>query len=210
MRNLPSLQEPRWKIIYSDTRSENGTFKNLKQSDTDNVEITSEDLQTAKYESSLVEKFVMMNARRDAIKQIDVSLSIIGNRDSKEYRDLVDFKNVLEYLTDHEFIKYVYKQSDPDKVKTYVHMISNELTTKMPARQYMIMYLAAMSKLLGGADQARIDRLDRLIEILNSISDRAYIDMVMDVMYVSGTMTDTLSTVLRKYGVGIINELKER
>ena len=209
MRNLPSLQEPRWKIIYSDTRNENGIFKKLKQSDTYNVEITSEDLQTAKHEST-IEKFAMMNARRDAIKQIDVSLSIIGNRDSKEYRDLVDFKNVLEYLTDHEFIKYVYKQSDPDKVKTYIHMISNELTTKMPARQYMIMYLAAMSKLLGGADQTRIDRLDRLIEILNSISDRAYIDMVMDVMYVSGTMTDTLSTVLRKYGFGIINELKEK
>lgn len=195
--------------MYSGT-SENGIFKNLKQSDTDNVEITSEDLQTAKYESPLIEKFVMMNARRDAIEQIDVSLSIIGNRDSKEYRDLVDFKNVLEYLTDHEFIKYVYKWSDPDKIKTYIRMVSNELTTKMPARQYMIMYLAAMSKLLGGADQIRIDRLDRLIEMLNNISDRAYIDMVMDVMYVSGTMTDTLSTVLRKYGFGIINELKEK
>ena len=172
--------------------------------------ITDEDIQTAKYESSLVEKFVMANARRDAIKQTEVSLSIIGNRDSKEYRDLVDLKNVLEYITDHEFIKYVYKQSDPDKVKTYIHMVSNELTTKMPARQCMIMYLAAMSQLLEGADQIRIDRLDRLIEMLNSISDRAYIDIAMDVMYLSGTMTDTLSAVLRKYGLDMINELKEK
>lgn len=193
--------------MCKNTKNENGNFKKLKQSDTYNVEITSEDLQTAKHEST-IEKFAMMNARRDAIKQIDVSLSIIGNRDSKEYRDLVDFKNVLEYLTDREFIKYIYKQSDPDKVKTCIRMISNELTAKMPARQYMIMYLAAMSQLLEGADQTRIDRLDRLIEILNNISDRAYIDMVMDVMYLSGTMTDTLITVLRKYGFGMINELK--
>lgn len=195
--------------MYNDTRNENGIFKKLKQSDTYNVEITSEDLQTAKHEST-IEKFAMMNARRDAIKQIDVSLSIIGNRDSKEYRDLVDFKNVLEYLTDREFIKYIYKQSDPDKVKTYIRMISNELTARIPARQYMIMYLAAMSQLLEGADRTRIDRLDRLIEILNNISDRAYIDMVMDAIHLSGTMTDTLSTVLRKYGVGNITYDKEK
>lgn len=194
--------------MYSGT-SENDTFKNLKQSDTYNVEITSEDFQAAKYESPLIEKFIMMSARRNAIKQVEISLSIIGNRDSKEYRDLVDLKNVLEYLTDREFIKYVYAQSDPDKIKTYIRMVSNELTTKMPARQYMIMYLAAMSELLEGADQSRIDRLDRLIEMLNNISDRTYIDMAMDMVYLSGTMTDTLSTVLRKYGLDTINELKK-
>lgn len=195
--------------MYSGT-SENGTFKNLKQSDTYNVEITSEDFQAAKYESPLIEKFIMMSARRDAIKQVEISLSIIGNRDSKEYRDLVDLKNVLEYLTDREFIKYVYTQSDPDKIKTYIRMVSNELTTKMPARQYMIMYLAAMSELLEGADQSRIDRLDRLIEMLNNISDRTYIDMAMDMVYLSGTMTDTLSTILRQHGFEMINELKEK
>ena len=195
--------------MYSGT-SENGTFKNLKQSDTYNVEIISEDFQAAKYESPLIEKFIMMSARRDAIKQVEISLSIIGNRDSKEYRDLVDLKNVLEYLTDREFIKYVYTQSDPDKIKTYIRMVSNELTTKMPARQYMIMYLAAMSELLEGADQSRIDRLDRLIEMLNNISDRTYIDMAMDMVYLSGTMTDTLSTILRQHGFEMINELKEK
>lgn len=194
--------------MYSGT-SENGTFKNLKQSDTYNVEITSEDFRAAKYESPLIEKFIMMSARRDAIKQVEISLSIIGNRDSKEYRDLVDLKNVLEYLTDREFIKYIYTQSDPDKIKTYIRMVSNELTTKMPARQYMIMYLAAMSELLEGADQSRIDRLDRLIEMINNISDRTYIDMTMDMVYLSGTMTDTLSTILRKYGLDMINELKK-
>lgn len=195
--------------MYSGT-IENGTFKNLKQSDTYNVEITSGDFQAAKYESPLIEKFIMMSARRDAIKQVEISLSIIGNRDSKEYRDLVDLKNVLEYLTDREFIKYVYTQSDPDKIKTYIRMVSNELTTKMPARQYMIMYLAAMSELLEGADQSRIDRLDRLIEMLNNISDRTYIDMSMDMVYLSGTMTDTLSTILRQHGFEMINKLKEK
>lgn len=169
--------------------------------------ITDEDIQTAKNESSSVEKFVMVNARRDTIKQLEVSLSIIGNRDSKEYRDLVDFKNVLEYITDREFIKYVYKQSDPDKVKIYIHMVSNDLTTKMSVRQYMIMYLAAMSQLLEGTDRGAIDRL---IDMLNSISDRAYINMMMDIMQLSGTMTDALSTVLRKYRAGMITYLKEK
>ena len=189
--------------MYNDTKIER-----LNHNSTYGIpNITDEDIHTAKYQSSLVEKFAITNARKDAIKQIEVSLTIIGNRDSKEYRDLVDFKNVLEYITDSEFIKYVYTQSDPDKVKTYIHMVSNELTTKMPARQYMIMYLAAMSQLLEGADRGVIDRL---IAMLNSISDRAYINMVMDIMHLSGTMTDTLSTVLRKNGYGIINELKEK
>lgn len=171
------------------------------------INITDDDIRSAKYKSPLIEKFVMANARKDAIKQTEVSLSIIGNRDSKEYRDLVDLKNVLGHITDREFIKYVYTQSDPDKVKTYIHMVSNELTTKMPARQYMIMYLATMSQLLEGADRGVIDRL---IEMLNSISDRAYINMVMDIMHLSGTMTDTLSTILRKNGYDIINDLKEK
>lgn len=166
MRNLPSLQEPRWKIIYSDTR-------------------------------------------RDTIKQIEVLLSIIDNRDSKEYRVLVDYKNVLEYLTDREFIKYVYNQSDPDRVSMYIHMVSNDLTAKIPARR-MVMYSAAIYQLLEGANQTRIDRLGRLIEMLNSISDQEYINMVMDVVCLVDTITDTLSTVLRKYGLDMINELKEK
>lgn len=187
---------------------DNTKFERLNRNNTYGMpNITDDDIQTAKYESSSVEKFVMVNARRDTIKQLEVSLSIIGNRDSKEYRDLVDFKNVLEYITDREFIKYVYKQSDPDKVKMYIHMVSNDLTTKMSVRQYMIMYLAAMSQLLEGTDRGAIDRL---IDMLNSISDRAYINMMMDIMQLSDTMTDALSTVLRKYRAGMITYLKEK
>lgn len=185
-------------------------FEKLNRAGINGAAITDGEIRDAKCESPLIEKFIMVSARRDAIKQVKISLSIIGNRDSKEYRDLVDLKNVLEYLTDREFIKYVYTQSDPDKIKTYIRMVSNELTTKMPARQYMIMYLAAMSELLEGADQSRIDRLDRLIEMLNNISDRTYIDMAMDMVYLSGTMTDTLSTILRQHGFEMINELKEK
>ena len=37
-------------------------------------------------------KIIYSGTRRDAIKQIEVLLSIIGNRDSKEYQVLVDFK----------------------------------------------------------------------------------------------------------------------
>ena len=146
--------------------------------------------------------------RRDTIKQIEVLFSIIGNRDSKEYRVLVDFKNVLEYLTDREFIKYVYNQSNPDRVNMYIHMVSNDLTAKIPARR-MVIYSAAIYQLLEGADQARVDRLSRLIEMLNSISDQEYVNMVMDVICSLDTITDTLSTVLRKYGLDMINELKK-
>lgn len=147
--------------------------------------------------------------RRDVIKQIEALLSIIGNRDSEEYRVLVNFKNVLEYLTDREFIKYVYNQSDPNRVNMYIHMVSNNLTAKIPARR-MAMYWAAIYQLLEGADQTRIDRLGRLIEMLNSISDQAYVNMVMDVICLLDTITDALSTVLRKYGLDMINELKEK
>ena len=146
--------------------------------------------------------------RRDVIKQIEVLLSIIGNRDSKEYRVLVDYKNVLEYLTDREFIKYVYNQSNPDRVGMYIHMVSSDLTAKIPARR-MAIYSAAIYQLLEGADQARVDRLGRLIEMLNSISDQEYVNMVMDVICLVDTITDTLSTVLRKYGFDMINELKK-
>ena len=196
--------------MYSETWNKDQAFRGLKQSDTYGIEITAEDLQTAQRESPLIKKFIEMNARKDAIRQIDIALSMIGPIDTKERQWLVSIKNVYEHLTDWDFAKYVYNEPDPNRVKTYIHLIDNELTTKIPARHHMMMYLAVLAQAWKDDDPRESELIEKLIDIISGMPDRTYINTVMDLMDASGDMVAALAKLLKERGVDMIKEAKEK
>lgn len=196
--------------MYSETWNESQAFHGLKQSDTYGIEITAEDLQTAQRESPLIKKFIEMNARKNAIRQIDIALSIVGPVDTKERQWLASIKNVYEHLTDWDFAKYIYNEPDQSRVETYIHLIDNELTTKIPARQHMMMYLATMADIWYCEDRHQAERFMKLVDIISGMPDRTYINTVMDLMDASGDMVAALAKLLKERGVDMIKEAKEK
>jgi len=195
--------------MYSETRSKGPAFHRLKQSGTYEVEITDKDLQDAKYESPLIEKFIEANARTDAIKQINIALSMIGDVRSEEYQRLIRVKEVYEKLDDADFMKYVYNESSPKRIEMYVTTIYGGMNGKMSARQCALMYLAGIDALYSDVSREHRDRLDKAIALLSELSDHEYINLSMDLMDSTYTAVSALGKLLNDRGVDMIKEAKE-
>lgn len=197
--------------MYSETQNNDQVFHELKQSDTYGIEIAAEEMQHTEGTMcvDVVKRFIKANARKDAIKQINVALSII-NDTSKERQRLNRIKEVYETLDDADFIKYVYEESDPKKVEMYIASIYNDMHSDVSSRQYALMYLSAIDTLYGERDRDHADRLDKAIELISSMSDRVYINLTMDLMNSSCSTMSTLGKLIGEHGVDMIKKAKEK
>lgn len=196
--------------MYSETWNKDQAFHGLKQSDTYGIEITAEDLQTAQRESPLIKKFIEANARREAIKQVDVALQMIHGSESDEARRLKQIKEVYEKIDDGDFVKYIYNETNLTKIETYIASIYNESHGTISARQYALMYLTGIDDIYDHVDRDYADRLDRAIELISGLSDRAYINLVMDLMDATGSEMSALRRLINEHGADMIKEAKEK
>lgn len=196
--------------MYTETRGSDMAFQGLKQSDTYRIEITADDLRFAQRESPLIKKFTEANARKDAIKQIDVALQLIHGTESNEARRLKQIKEVYEKIDDGDFIKYIYNETNLTKIEMYIASIYNESHGAISARQYALMYLAGINGIYDHIDRDHTDRLDRAIELISGLSDRAYINLTMDLMDATGREMSALRRLINEHGSDMIKDAKEK